>query len=102
MYYFYNFLIKNIQTNNNVKSHYTNEICNYNISNNNCYITFDNSTLKNIHIIATRFLMEIGNYNGFPNKLYSDEYVINGIRVMKKYLFTSLINQSSKNFFLGF
>ena len=36
--------------------------------------------------------------SGFPNKLYSKEYIPNGIRVMKKYLFPSLENQSCKNF----
>ena len=34
----------------------------------------------------------------FKNKIYKEDYIQNGIRVMKKYLFPSLENQSCKNF----
>ena len=63
--------------------------------NENCYYTSDNN-IKMIHIIITRF----GYYekNIFKNKTYKKEYIINGIRVMKKYLFPSLENQSCKEF----
>ena len=34
-----------------------------------CYMPFDNTTIKIIHLIMTRFMIEFGNTNGFPNKL---------------------------------
>jgi hypothetical protein len=34
----------------------------------------------------------------FTKKMYKKDYILNGIRVMKKYLFPSLENQSCKNF----
>ena len=68
-----------------------------NISNKKCYF-FSNSNLKIIHLIITRFLVEIYRVNGFPKKLYTEDYIPNGIRVIKKYLIPSLENQSCKNF----
>lgn len=61
-----------------------------------CYITLAN--LKIIHLIISRFLIEFFFSNEFPKKLYEKDYILNGIRVMKKYLLPSLENQSCKNF----
>ena len=36
--------------------------------------------------------------NEFHKRIYKKDYILNGIRVMKKYLFPSLENQSCKNF----
>lgn len=63
-----------------------------------CYLFMDNSNIRIIHFIITRFLLVLFKANGFPEKLYSEDYIPNGIRVMKKYLFPSLENQSCKNF----
>ena len=57
---------------------------------NKCYISLYNSDYKIIHIIITRFL-------SFSNNLRK-EYILNGIRVMKKFLLPSLENQSCKEF----
>ena len=57
-----------------------------------------NSKVRIIHLIITRFLIEFWKENDFPKKLYRKDYISNGIRVMKKYLFPSLENQSCKNF----
>ena len=51
-----------------------------------------------IHFILTRFMYNFVFTNGFPKKLYNEDYILNGIRVIKKYLFPSLDNQSCKNF----
>ena len=69
-----------------------------NISYKKCYFSMDNSNIRIIHLIITRFLMEFYNLNEFPKKIYRKDYILNGIRVMKKYLFPSLENQSCKNF----
>ena len=58
-----------------------------------CYLSFENSNLKIIHTIITRFLYS---YHGINDS--SKEYILNGIRVMKKYLLPSLENQSCKDF----
>jgi len=55
-----------------------------------CYLSFDRSYLKIIHIIITRFLVISSNSR--------KEYILNGIRVMKKFLLPSLENQSCKEF----
>jgi len=65
--------------------------------NKKCYLNLDNSSLKIIHFIITRFMMDFGIYKK-KDIIYGKEYILNGIRVMKKYLFTSLENQSCKNF----
>jgi hypothetical protein len=62
-----------------------------------CYLSLDSSNIKIIHLILTRFLMEFFS-KSFSKNLYKEEYILNGIRVMKKYLFPSLENQSCKNF----
>ena len=71
---------------------------NKNILFNKCYSFLDNSNIRVIHLIITRFLIVSYSQYGFPNKLFREDYIPNGIRVMKKYLFPSLENQSCKNF----
>jgi hypothetical protein len=66
------------------------------ISHKTCYLNFDISNIRIIHIIITRFLIFIS--KEFSENLYKEDYILNGIRVMKKYLFPSLENQSCKNF----
>ena len=63
-----------------------------------CHISSDNSNLKILHLIITRFMIEFYHKNDFPKKLYKKEFIENAIRVMKKYLFPSLENQTCKNF----
>lgn len=63
-----------------------------------CYSPPGVSSFKIIHLIITRFMIEFWPYGNFASKIYTKEYIINGIRVMKKYLFPSLENQSCKNF----
>lgn len=55
-----------------------------------CYLSYDNSDLKIIHVILTRFL-----FYSFNRR---KDYILNGIRVMKEYLLPSLENQSCKDF----
>ena len=64
------------------------------ISQKKCYSGVSN--IKIIHIIITRFLMYYT--NKFSDIIYREDYILNGIRVMKKYLFPSLENQRCKNF----
>lgn len=59
----------------------------------NCYLSPDNLELKIIHLIITRFKLGFSHLNDTTN-----EYTLNGIRVMKKYLLFSLENQSCKDF----
>ena len=68
-----------------------------NISYKKCYLSLDNSSTKIIHLIITRFSMEFYNKE-FSKKIYRKDYILNGIRVLKQYLFPSLENQSCKNF----
>lgn len=63
-----------------------------------CYYSSDNYNLKIIHLIITRFMIEFHPYDGFPKKIYEKSYIFNGIRVLSKYLFPSLENQSCKKF----
>ena len=63
-----------------------------------CYLSPDNSNIKIVHLIITRFMVEFWHFEGFTKKIYRKDYAINGIRVMKKYLFPSLENQSCKKF----
>ena len=55
-----------------------------------CYLSNDNSNKSILHLIFTRFLMEFWNINYFGKIIYKKEYILNGIRVMKKYLLDSL------------
>ena len=63
-----------------------------------CYQPLDYVKYRIIHIIITRFFLKFYRQYGYPKNLYRKEYIPNGIRVMKKYLFPSLENQSCKNF----
>ena len=64
----------------------------------NCYEPLHYLNIRIIHAIITRFLIEIPSKIKFPRQYYNLEYIQNGIRVMKKYLLTSLENQSCKDF----
>ena len=59
----------------------------------NCYLSFENSDLKIIHIIITRFAIGL-----FSKNDTTKDFILNGFRVMKKYLLPSLENQSCKDF----
>jgi len=63
-----------------------------------CYYSPNNSCLKILHLIFTRFMIEFSKTDHFIKTLYTEEYIKNGIRVMKKYLIPSLENQSCKKF----
>ena len=63
-----------------------------------CYSPPGTSSFKIIHLIITRFMIEFWPYGNFSEKIYTKDYIINGIRVMKKYLFPSLENQRCKDF----
>ena len=90
--------------NNNTNGNYFQKNMNNNIFNkkNNpyekCYFPPDNSNIKIIHLVMTKFLIDYFFKNDFPKRMYTKEYVLNGIRVMKNYLFPSLENQSCKKF----
>ena len=64
----------------------------------NCFLSPENLNIKIVHIIITQFMIEFYKADGFPEKIYTKEYIKNGIRVMKKYLFPSLQYQSCKDF----
>ena len=68
-----------------------------NISYEKCYLPLDSSKVKIIHLIMTRFLMEFYTKE-FNKKIYQKDYILNGFRVLKQYLFPSLENQSCKDF----
>ena len=65
-----------------------------------CYHSPDNTNLRIMHIIITRFMIKLKGIpvDISPEKIYEEEYILNGIRVMKKYLIPSLENQSCKKF----
>lgn len=63
-----------------------------------CYYSPDNTDIKIIHFILTRFIIEFGKGDRFIKNIYKEEYILNGIRVMKQYLIPSLENQSCKKF----
>ena len=69
-----------------------------NNENNKCYLSKENSKIKLTHLILTRFIFEFEGNKVFQKLIYSEAYIKNGIRTMKKYLFPSLENQSCKNF----
>ena len=70
---------------------------NINVSFKKCFQLQEYSKIRVIHFIITRFLIDIFS-KGFPKKDYNSDYIQNGIRVMEKYLLTSLENQSCKDF----
>ena len=62
-----------------------------------CYLSPFISGIRIIHLIITRFMLDL--IDKFGNKkIYNEDYILNGIRVMKQYLLPSLDNQSCKNF----
>ena len=63
-----------------------------------CYLSPNNLNLKIIHLIITRFMIEFWPFGDFKQKIYTKDYILNGVRVMKKYLFPSLESQSCKKF----
>ena len=63
-----------------------------------CYLNLDNSNITITHFILTRFIIELPGVLTNQSIIYDDDYILNGIRVMKKYLFPSLENQNCKNF----
>ena len=65
-------------------------------SQNSCYPVFQKKNIKVTHLIITRFIIEF--LKEFKKTIYTKEYIKNGIRVMKKYLFNSLENQKCKDF----
>ena len=69
---------------------------NIKLSHKKCYLNFDISNIKIIHFIIIRFLLFFS--KDFSKIIFREDYILNGIRVMKKYLFPSLENQSCKNF----
>ena len=64
----------------------------------NCFLKPEFEDKKIIHIIITSFLMELTKPDEFVKKMYTKEFILNGIRVMKKYLFPSLQYQSCRDF----
>ena len=81
----------------NVSALVFNEL-NKNNNSEKCYISPSDSKIRIIHIILTRFMIKFDSYKHFFKKLYEEDYILNGIRVMKTYLFPSLENQSCKEF----
>ena len=57
------------------------------IVNKKCYIPIDNSNIKIVHMIMTRFLMDLHNKKEFVELVKTKEYILNGIRVMKNICF---------------
>lgn len=70
----------------------------FNNLNKKCYSSPDNSIKKILHLIITRFLIDFYRKYDFRKKIYKEDYILNGIRVMEKYLFPSLESQSCKDF----
>ena len=56
------------------------------------------SNLKIIHLVITRYMVEHHRLKNFSKIIYKKDYILNGIRVLKKYLIPSLENQSCKKF----
>ena len=89
----------------NKENHHDNNMKGFNRNNSNlkkCYISSDNYDIKIKHLIITRFMIEkLGVHVDIPpKKNYEKNYIFNGVRVMKKYLFPSLDYQSCKKFIL--
>ena len=66
--------------------------------NSKCHLPPENSKIKIRHLIITRFMMEFPDRKKFKKIMFTEDYIKNSIRVMKKYLFPSLENQSCKDF----
>jgi len=91
--------LTNINNYNIGKRNKTKEFVKENINiNDKCYsLSSENSNIKFIHLIITRFLIEMG-INDFDTKIYTEDFIKNGIRVLKRYLLPSLESQSCKDF----
>lgn len=76
----------------------SNKIFKKRTDNKRCYLSPEISNKKIIHIIITRFMIDFYKLNGFDKKIFTKEYIENGIRVIKKYLFPSLQYQSCQDF----
>ena len=63
-----------------------------------CYLPPGGTSFKIIHLIITRFIIEFWHSDNFDKRIYEKDYIINGIRVMKRYLFPSLLNQRCQDF----
>ena len=63
-----------------------------------CYVPPEYSNLKIIHLVITRYMVEHHRLKNFSKIIYKKDYILNGIRVLKKYLIPSLENQSCKKF----
>ena len=63
-----------------------------------CYTPPEYSNLKIMHLIITRYMFEYNNLTNIKNIINNKDYILNGIRVLKKYLIPSLENQSCKKF----
>lgn len=93
-----------IPNKNMINENYIRKNMTYNIFNNKnnnyekCFIPPDNTNIKIIHLVMTKFLIDYFFKNNFPKIMHTKEYVLNGIRVMNNYLFPSLENQSCKKF----
>lgn len=68
------------------------------INNKKCYLPPQNPNIKFIHLIITRFMVELPDRKYFKKVMFTDDYIKNAIRVMKKYLIYSLENQMCKDF----
>ena len=67
------------------------------ISNDKCYLSVREPNIKIIHFIITRFLVDLAQ-NTLKNILYTKDYIMNGIRLLKNNLIPSLERQNCKNF----
>ena len=63
-----------------------------------CYIPLDYVYLRIIHLIITRFIIELPKSKEFTKNIYSKEFILNGFRVMEKYLLPSLESQTCNDF----
>lgn len=70
----------------------------YNNHTSKCFLISDEFINKIIHVVLTRFFVDFNEPINFLKKIGQQHYLVNGIRVMKKYLFPSLENQSCKQF----
>ena len=87
-------IISNIFIINQIVIHYKNK----NDSLDMCYIAPEFTNLKIIHFVITRFMVKHSRLKHFVEIIFKKEYILNGIRVLKKYLIPSLENQSCKKF----
>ena len=55
-----------------------------------CYEPPEYSNLKIIHLVITRYMVEHHRLKNFSKIIYKIDYILNGIRVLKKYLIKRL------------